>query len=654
MCGISALFSSRENLTPVSIQAMTAQVRHRGPDDEGYALFSQRQSLLLGGLDTPVSVFSAPYPYCPKQQAADPTSLFRAALGHRRLSILDLSAAGHQPMSSANARYWITYNGEIYNYLELRSELEGFKHTFKTTSDTEVLLKAYEQWGIECLHRFNGMFAFVIYDQWNHQLFAARDRFGVKPLYYWRSPQGFFAIASEIKQFTALSGWEALANGPLVIDYLTKGTTDHESETLFANVQQLKGGEFLVCSSTTVRVERWYTLPIAQFAGDEQEAAICFQSLLKESVRLRLRSDVDVGFCLSGGLDSSSIVCLASQLMNDPAGGELKTFSACSEEKAYDERPYIDLVNTRCGLKAHYTYPSLDTLFRTLPNILWHQDEPFGSTSIYAQWSVFQLVKETGVKVMLDGQGADEQLAGYLPFFRNRLNDLFNSFRWLNFFREAALIHQHHGPVIPPATKLFRHCLKASARQFFSSPVARPIPSYINGIRLGVQQTYHRDASQDSVDQQLHQQLTRTSLPMLLRYEDRNSMAHSVESRTPFLDYRLVEFLFSLPSHYKISHGVTKRVLRQGMLGILPDAIRLRKDKLGFATPEEVWMKQRQPDLFLRTVDRAIDQSRGIIKPEARRVAEDILSGKKTFNWQVWRLINFGLWMERFDVKNSC
>lgn len=657
MCGIAALIASKDGLPDSVIRAMTHLIAHRGPDDEGFALFKDAQRpLLAGGPDTPSAVYQADYSYCPRAPRAESTTGYRVLFGHRRLSILDLSPAGHQPLSIENGRYWIVYNGEVYNYLELRTELEAAGHTFGSHSDTEVILKAYAVWGEACLQRFNGMFAFAIYDVEQRSLFAARDRFSVKPLYYWWSPTGVLALASEIKQFTVLPGWKPVVQRQRAYDFLTTGMTDHAQETLFRGVHQIRGGECLSLDlhSQDLQIKRWYQLPLERFSGTEADAALELRRLLKDAVRLRLRSDVDVGFCLSGGLDSSSIVCLAHEIHQETAAtNRQKSFSACSHEKAYDERRYIEIINQNCNLASHYTYPSLDKLFEIAPTITWIQDEPYGSTSIYAQWRVFELVKESGVKVMLDGQGADEQLGGYFGFFTHRLADLFYSLRWRQFFREAHHIRTRHGDVVPPGPKAFRRILRHTLREAVGAtkPRRARCAAWLNLEQLMVEDRLpFADSTYESFQAQSLRQITCSNIPMLLRYEDRDSMAHGVESRTPFMDYRLVEFLTSLPSHFKIHEGVTKRVMREGMKGTLPDEIRLRMDKLGFATPEEVWLRKHNPALFLRHIESAIEQSKGILKPDTLKLAQQVVAGEAPFSFWTWRLVSFGMWMDRFGM----
>lgn len=664
MCGIAALFASTPAPLEPLVRAMTDAVRHRGPDDEGAVVFSAgtMTATASGGIDTPQAVYKTPFAYAPRQQSRSDQDVV-AALGHRRLSILDVSAAGHQPMCTADGRFWVIHNGEIYNYLELRAELESQGHSFVSHTDTEVILASYRAWGEECLRRFNGMFAFVLVDRGAGRVFAARDRFGVKPLYLWRSARGLVAMASEIKQFTVLPEWSPTVNGQRAYDFLNWGLMDHTDETLFEGVRQLRGGESLHCSLKDLLagppIKRWYHLAPQSFEGDMKAAAEKFLSLFTDSVRLRLRSDVPVGSCLSGGLDSSAIVCVMNGLLRrHSAAVRQKTFSSCSTIDRFDERQYINEVVRQTGADAQYVYPSLSELFETLDRLTWAQDEPFGSTSIYAQWNVFRLAAEHQVKVMLDGQGADEQLAGYHAYFSPHLGRSLREGQWAGLWRELRGLRMIHGyPMSWGIKQLLDNVLPEVARQRLRllAGKAGRTASWLDMKRLGA-------VSQDpfaaagaakarTIQAMSRAQIGATSLPMLLHWEDRNSMAHSIEARVPFLDYRLVEFALGLPDEYKIADGVTKRVLREGLRGVLPELVRARRDKLGFVTPEEVWMKEDDSDLFRRAVRNAVNLSSGIIGPDAGSLFEKIVEGKRSFSFLVWRLISFGVWMRTFAVR---
>lgn len=658
MCGISALFTSNEPFPVGVVRGANDVIRHRGPDGEGFYLLTDGgQSKVAGGEDTPPDTFNSFHPYSPVQHIeAFSDARCLAALGHRRLAIVDLSSAGHQPMCSPDKTIWITYNGEIYNHLEIREELVLLGCLFATNSDTEVIIKAYQTWGVDCLQRFNGMFAFVILDRNRNKIFAARDRFGVKPLYYWRSPQGLLAFASEIKQLTTLPNWEARLNHQRAYDFLNWGLTDHTSETLFCDVLQLRGGEYLdvplnQASNSPLIPIRWYHLRPSPFSGSFNDAADIFRELLTDAVRLRLRADVPVGSCLSGGLDSSALVCLTHQLLGTK--GRQKTFSACSDHARFDERQHIEQVIQKTNVDAHYTYPNVDQLLENYSNILWHQDEPYPTASIYAQWMVFKSVKEQGVKVMLDGQGADEQLAGYQGFFGNALYDLFLKGHWRQILNQTRIIKHKHPHLSPWGfllNKLTPDPVRQPIRRLLGKSSTRP--NWLNTQVLKATDIHpFKNASDKSVIDQSRQQLLHTSLPMLLHFEDRNSMAHSVESRTPFLDYRLVEFNLGLPSHYKINNGWTKHVMREGLKNTLPPPICWRVDKIGFATAEEEWICNERSDAFTKLIEQSISFSKGIFNQNTLPLATSMITGNKPYNSILWRQITFAHWLQLFRVS---
>jgi asparagine synthase (glutamine-hydrolysing) len=591
------------------------------------------------------------------------------AIGHRRLAIVDLSANAHQPMSYAGGRYWITYNGEIYNHVELRHELAALGHEFRSASDTEVILAAYAQWGRECLSRLNGMFAFVLIDRSAKTLFAARDRFGVKPLYYWIAPDGFVAFASEIKQFSSLPGWRAKINPQRAYDFLNWSLLDHTDETMFDGVFQLRGGESTeleidssrrVCVQRRLPCTRWYELCPTTFAGNFEQASTQLLALLTDSVTMRMRADVPIGSCLSGGLDSSSIVCIMNKILARYGGSERqRTFSSCSPIARFDEREFIEAVVAETGVGAAFVYPQASDMFANLDSLTWQQDEPFGSTSIYAQWCVFGLAAQNKVKVMLDGQGADEQLGGYHPYLGLRLATLARSGNLHQLAHEVRALQRLHDYGIGwSAKQILNHSLPEWVRQPLRLLARKPSvmrPAWLD-LRALVAEPADPFLGADgrkpeSVAALSYAQLTRTNLQMLLHWEDRSSMAHSVEARVPFLDYRLVEFVMGLPESYKIAGGITKRVLRQATLELLPEKVRQRMDKLGFVTAEEVWLKYDTPTMFLESLDFAIAASQGILRPQIKKILERIQSGDRAFDHLVWRAISFGRWMGRFSVS---
>lgn len=666
MCGIAALIS----LSPACanrLPAMLDSIRHRGPDDEGWVAFAGDglAPTVGGGGDTPEATYRTGLPYAPEANAAVPVGA-RAALGHRRLSILDVSPVGHQPMCFADRRFWIAFNGEVYNHVPLREELAAMGHTFFSRTDTEVVLAAYASWGEACLERLEGMFAFVLIDRVEAKMFAARDRFGIKPLYYWMAPDQTLAFASEIKQFTVLPGWCAVLNGQRAYDFLAWGILDHTHETLFQGVHQLPPGSSICLDLNSalsnppevpLPCRKWYSLEAKTAPVGIDEAALTFRRLFQASVDAHLRADVPVGSCLSGGLDSSAIVCLTRDLLRDlGVGSEQHTFSACSTIVRFDEREYIDEVVNQTGVTAHYITPDLDGLFDQLDRITWFQDEPFGSTSIYAQWSVFALAAKSGVKVMLDGQGADEQLAGYNGYHGALNAGLFRNFQWLDLAKEIRAVNKIHGRsafwgLRYIADALLPAALRYRARALIGRETAAPAWLDLKRLQaLPGDPVRGGEGAAWSITELSLRQLTRSNLQMLLHWEDRDSMAHSIEARVPFLDHRLVEYTVGLPDACKLHRGVTKRVLREGLRDVLPAKIRTRMSKLGFATPEEVWVREEAPERFRQAVWAAVETSQGVLRPEAVRVADDIIGGHRDFDFAVWRMISFASWMRVFDV----
>jgi asparagine synthase (glutamine-hydrolysing) len=649
---------------------MNDMVRHRGPDDEGFLLLESHVAAphACGGPDTPEDAYHRQSPFMPEARIEACENMpVVFALGHRRLAILDLSVGGHQPMCTPDRHYWIVYDGKVYNYLELKSELEAIGYRFQSRSDTEVILAAFQEWGHACMRRFVGMWAFAIHDRRRKELFLARDRFGIKPLYYWIAPGGEFCFGSEIKQFTAFPGWTAAINPQRTYDFLAWGASDHTDETMFAGVYQLRPGycitlhaqDFSADRDGRVPAMKWYELEAEQFDGSLSDAAAEFGERFTDALGMHLRSDVQVDACLSGGLDSSSIVCTVNRrLQAHHAPHVRRTFSSCSDVLHCDERVWIDEVVRMTGVSAHYVYPHLENLFDHVPSITWHQDEPFGSTGIYAQWHVFRLAARSGVHAMLGGQGADEQLAGHHTYFGPRFAGLLCSGHWLGLMKDVAATMCMHGYSLLHAAALLANVLMP---EVFRQPLraragkAHSAPDWLNLEALGAvprDPLAHLGAQGGSIRDASRLELSATALQRLLHWEDRNSMAHSVEARMPFLDHRLVEFVLGLPDDFKIAAGMTKRVQRAAMSGVLPDCIRDRVDKRGFETAEAVWMREQAPDLFRAKLLDAIDQSGGVLRRnEACRLLEDVITGRRAFSFVPWRLINFGEWAKKFAVR---
>jgi asparagine synthase (glutamine-hydrolysing) len=656
MCGLSALFSLEKFDVAPYIRPMNDLIRHRGPDDEGYALFMQKEGdkVILGGEDSPDSVYQSGLPNTPKGSIQEwSRHPCRFAMGHRRLSIQDLSPAGHQPMITPDGRYVLIYNGEIYNFVELREELTSFGYIFNSHTDTEVILAAYSEWGADCLKRFNGMFAFVLFDIQNEEIFAARDRFGIKPLYYWFSSKGFLAFASEIKQFSVLPGWRALLNDHRAYEFFSRSWQDHTKETLFVGVNQLQGGEFVQCHLSDIHnllpIKKWYELKPQKVDLDFERSGEQLKELFYDSIRLQLRADVPIGTGLSGGLDSSSIVCAINELLRGKGNHILQnTFSSCSHIEAYDERQFIEEVVRKTQVKVHYTFPSLKELFSAYDKILWHQDEPSLGTSIYAEWCVFRMVsEESSVKVTLEGHGADELLGGYPIFFKARLQNLLFSGSWIELIREYYSIRKIHSnnshlSLINGLRKIFT----GSGQQTYAfKPAWLNIPYDNDNLLTHIK-------NKNTVNDLSQVQLLYSSLPAQLHWADRDSMAHSIECRVPFLDHRIVEFVMGCPEEYKIKHGITKRILRKFMGDKLPEKIAQRTDKMGYVTPEEVWVKKDAPDVFMKAVKRGLEQSKGKLNNDLiLKSASRIIYGTAPYDPALWRVISFGAWMDRFSVE---
>ncbi|MGE5650315.1 MAG: asparagine synthase (glutamine-hydrolyzing) [Bacillota bacterium] len=666
MCGIVGFFSEKPVVASPIVQ-MNRLLRHRGPDDEGYLLRTAAGGRLLPcrGIDTPRG--EAAFAFSPESDvAAHGNEPVRMAFGHRRLAIVDLTEAGHQPMCTPDRRLWIVYNGEIYNHVELRQRLTACGHRFLGECDTEVILAAYQQWGSECLHQLKGMFAFAIYDAHADALFLARDRFGIKPLYYWAAPNGVLCFASEIKALTAFPGWHARLNAQRAYDFLVWSVSDHTDETLFAGVYQLRPGHCAMVTGKDVRTDaegrirtlQWYDLQPQDFTGDFADASAQFRERFCEAVQQHLRADVAVGSCLSGGLDSSSIVCAAHRLLASQGSRHLQvSYSACARDEAIDERKWVEQVVASTGIDAHYVYPDVTQLLDQLERITWHQDEPFGSTSIFAQWCVFRQASGDGVKVMLDGQGADELLAGYHAFFGPRLAGMFLDGRWASLLQEMRGMRRMHGYstaqlLMRAADAMLPERLRQPLRAYAGKSFANP--SWLDLDALGARQedpfARRRSMHRPGVMATSLMQLTSSNLQMLLHFEDRDSMAHSIESRVPFLDHELVEFSLGLPDEYKLSRGVTKRVQRAAMDGILPAPVRDRVDKIAFQMPEETWMRHHGAPAFRDRLAQAAEASQGILTDHALAAFQDMESGKSRYSSMIWRMVSFGEWIRTFSV----
>ena len=566
MCGIAAVFGiSGKPVDQAVIERMTESLVHRGPDDCG--------------------------------------NFFEGAvgLGFRRLAILDLSPTGHQPMISDDGRFVIIFNGEIYNYVELRKELVEAGYQFRSTGDGEVLLNAYRHWGADCLPRLNGMWAFLVYDRVQRSLFGSRDRFGVKPLFVYRDSEQVL-FASEIKSIRASGLYRGGVNWKVASRFLLEGHLDDSAKTFYEGIESVPAGSaFQLDAAGTSREWLYWDLNKLE-SPDTRDPAGEFAELFEDAVRLRMRSDVPVGVCLSGGLDSTSILCAAARQRsesNQSANGPLQAF--CYFAKEFDESSYIadTLAMTSAELRDLQTTPL--ELWDSVRRMLWYQDEPVHTMTAAVGYHLMNLVASHGIRVVLNGQGADETIGGYFSYFSDYWRELLGRGRWGRAATEATAFARKHGGT--PAGYLKEAALRLLALSLRQNPLYRASAESRHARRVQRHAWFTRDltaqfpktvrpVTANQLNGVLKDSVTKSPLPLYLRIEDRNSMAHSVEARLPFLDYRLVTHLFSLPAHWKVRGHLNKFVLREAMRGRIPESVRSRPDKMGFPTAGQKWFAQ--------------------------------------------------------------
>lgn len=574
MCGIAGIVG--RSWRPAQLEAMVTCQRHRGPD----------ASAVYIDVDSGIG------------------------LGHNRLSILDLSNAGVQPMVSHDGRYRIAFNGEIYNYLELKAELGDYP--YRSATDTEVILAAYERWGLDCLHRFVGMFAILIWDQHERRLIAARDRFGVKPLLYHRGDDGSVILGSEIRSLHA-AGVPAVADATTWATYLTYGLSDHSERTFWQGITALPPGNALTWHGGETRVWRWYDLHEQSGDGFDTRPSDVVQeeylSLLAESVRLRFRADVPVGVNLSGGLDSSTLLGLVQQVQG--AGSNVTSFTFVTGDPVYDELPWVQ------QMLAHTEHPSVvcrltpDQVPALAASVQQHQDEPFGGLPTLAYAQLFEQARAAGVTVLLDGQGMDEQWAGY-DYYLQALGG-----------GPTPLVQGTREKPVRP------RCLTGDLARLaapFEAP--RPFPDALRNVQ-------YRDARY-------------TKIPRALRFNDRVSMRSSIELREPFLDHRLFELALRQPADRKIANGMHKCLLRQATRQLLPDGL-IEAPKRPVQTPQREWLAGSLRDWADATIEQAL-RSYGDIWLDADKVRAEwrrYCLGGSDNSFYIWQWISIGLFASR-------
>ncbi|MGB5259094.1 MAG: asparagine synthase (glutamine-hydrolyzing) [Gammaproteobacteria bacterium] len=633
MCGIAGIVGEVTPGLAAASHRMLNRLQHRGPDDHGWLTCSR-------------SGFR-------KGKGKPPGEAAEVVLLHRRLSILDLSEGGHQPMTSPDGRYHIVFNGEIYNYIELRNELQDIGFTFHTESDTEVLLAAFDHWGSGCLPRLVGMFAFVILDSDARKLFLARDFFGIKPLYYTKNASRL-AFASEIKVLLELPDMPRAVNPQGVFHYMRAGLTDFNEETLFRDVHQLPPAHYLEVSLDESRPLQ----PVSYWGIDIndtedltfEEATLQLRQLFLESVQLHMRSHVTVGASLSGGIDSSAITMAMHYLGHDEQ--ELHTFSYITDDKATSDEDWIDLVSSASSATVHKIRSTPEGVARDMDEFIVAQDEPVGGPSIYAQYLVYRQARQAGVKVVMDGQGADEIFAGYNEFLVTRVLSLCGNLH----FPEAMRFYRHaleHQPNLGKSmrrigTRMLPRLLQGRVRR--DTDLLNPAWFEQHGIATG--RPPWAASSAYTTRTLLHELLSRTQNPMQLRFGDRNAMAFGVENRVPFLTPQIVEFMFRLPEEHLISSdGTRKHVLRAALRGIVPDAVLDRKDKLGFQKPHRSSMLGLRPYVEQVLANDAASQVSALNFKKVQGQWAAVMSGKCDFDYRAWRWINLIRWAELTNVR---
>lgn len=599
MCGINGFNWIDEDL----IQKMNNALMHRGPDDKGTYL---DQAVSLGSL---------------------------------RLSILDLSKNGHMPMISEDKKIVITYNGEIYNFQEIKKVLTKKGYKFNSNSDTEVILYSYQEWGSECVEKFKGMWAFTIYDKQKSILFLSRDRFGVKPLYYYFDNNKFI-FSSEIKGILKHK-IPRIANEALIFDFLHYNLLDHTEETFFSGIKKLNPGSNLIfdCNRKEIKIENYYNLKkrIKQNKDVTKEE---IRSKFIESVKIRLNSDVPVGSCLSGGIDSSSIVCVMNKLNNK----KINLFSLVFPGKSIDETEFQRKVVQNTDSIWHKTTFNDEDILKDLNDFIYTQEEPVLSLSPYGQYRVMKLVKNNGIKVVLDGQGADEILAGYHGFFAYYLSELFLNLSWWTFIEEIKDYYTTHS-TFKPLFNFFAIMLPKRLTKYY----LRKNNSFISNEFFDKYiKRKSKDIIWDTNDLKtiLYLSETYSSLPQLLRYEDKNSMRWSVESRVPFCDHELVEIILSLPSKRKIKAGKTKIIFKNAMNKIIPNLIRTRTDKIGFETPDADLLKTQQGKKFASAIINSNRFKKRAYWNEdiASKMLEEHSNGDNDNATDIWKMIILEMW----------
>jgi asparagine synthase (glutamine-hydrolysing) len=619
MCGIAAMVGL--NGRPADqdvVEHMTRSILHRGPDDKG---------IYMAG---------------------------SVGFGFTRLAILDLTSAAHQPMISTCGQFVLVFNGEIFNYVELREELLNLGYTFKSTGDTEVLLHAYRQWGSEFLHKLNGMWAFIVFDKRRGKLFGSRDRFGIKPLYRYQN-KDCVLFGSEIKAIRASGLYRASPNWRIAARFLLQGGLDEDNESFYYGIEQISPGTAFELDLQG-RWKQWSYWSLRNIPKtDVDDPANTFAELFEDAVRLRMRSDVPVGVSLSGGLDSTAIICAAARFQSRSENGFDEPLLAFSYNNAeFDESSYIaDTVEqTRAELKQLQINPLW--LWDELGRFLWFQDEPVHTMTAIIGFKLMRLAASNGIKVVLNGQGSDETVAGYRSYFRDYWYTLFRHGHLRETLIEInAFTVEHGGKKSNLFLDLLRHLIQS---ELVLISAYRRLARWKNHSRILRNSWFTKELSEHlsvdnfsenecTLDAALRRSVECAPLPLYLRVEDRNSMAHSVEVRLPFLDYRLVSLVFGLPANWKMRGPWNKFVLREAMRNRIPESVRTRVDKMGFPVPTKEWFASALYEPMQDLLNSQGLRERGIYNVEnIRRDLELHRHGKIDVSVSLFNIVQFEIW----------
>ncbi len=638
MCGLAGIYHL--NGAPIDtsqLLRMNRMIRHRGPDDEGYVLVN--------------TITGNPKNYVHEDSIDEKKNITEflplvtdgnLGIAFRRLSIIDTSALGHQPMSDPSKSIWLAFNGEIYNYIEIREELLSLSHQFISGSDSEVFIHAYMQWGIDCIQKCIGMFTIVLYDHSKRKLFIVRDRVGIKPLNYYFDGKTLL-WASEEKQIASSGIVSVSPNETKIGEFLRENKYFEDDDTFFNEIKQLPAAHYMTVDSGGMKISRYWDieLPQADQMMNASESVSCIRELLSDSIKIQLRSDVPLGIALSGGIDSSSVCCLAAGLTDQ----SIQTFSVYYEGKAFDERKYIREVLKKGRFNSTFYTASDEISFDEISKWVYQMDAPTTGASPFSAYQNYKNVRQSGIVVLLNGQGGDELFAGYPYYIKYYLADLLKTKQFKAFIQTIKGLNETQG---------FMQTVSHSMLSILAVSKSRSALRKLEYNKYSNRELYPEISTSDTsgqssslITQALYDAIKFTHLPHMLRWEDRNSMANSIESRVPFLDHRLIEKSFYIPPGLKIHKGQTKHILRQAMNNIVPDVILDRTDKIGFATPTDKWTRSILSSEIKELIQSKEFEQRPWWFGNKIRQRFDISSDHFGVN-ELWRIMNCEIWYRSF------